>query len=217
MKGLFIKDLRYMLLQKSFFGLILVIGFALSLVMGDSYYFILGYLTFMGTILGIITSSMDDQANGMTFLFTLPISRKQYVTEKYLFSLLMMLLSCVISLVAVFLTRWIKHYDTPFSDIIFSALGCFACLLFFLSLMLPLTLKFGEERARLAYFITLGVFVVAMIPIVTLVNLLNATFTVPFISSIGVPVLATAGGLVVVLCLIISYRVSLRIIIHRDF
>lgn len=217
MKGLFLKDFRYLLLQKSFFGLIIVIGFALSLTMGDSYYFVLGYLTFMGAILGTISIGMDDQKNGMTFLFTLPISRKQYVTEKYLFSIFMMLLSCGISLLAVLFTRLIKHYTTPLPDIIITAFGCCACLLFFLSLMLPLTLKFGEERARLAYFITLGVFVVAMIPIVALINLLNATFTVPFTSSINIPVLAVAGCLAVALCLIISYRVSLCVITHRDF
>lgn len=217
MKGLFLKDFRYLLLQKSFFGLILIIGLALSLTMGDRYYFVLGYLTFMGSLLGFISITMDDQTNGMAFLFTLPISRKQYVTEKYIFSLLMMLLSCVISLLAVFLTRWLKHYTTPPSDIILAALGCCACFLFFLSLMLPLTLKFDEEHARLAYLITLGVFIVAMVPIMTLINFLNATFTVPFVSNISVLALAAIGCFVVALCLIVSYCVSLRIISHRDF
>ena len=109
MKGLFLKDFHYMLLQKSFLILILVIGFALSLTMSDGYYFVIGYLTFMGAILGTMSITMDDQKNGMSFLFTLPFSRKQYAAEKYLFSILTMLLFCVISLAAVFFTRWIKH------------------------------------------------------------------------------------------------------------
>lgn len=217
MKGLFLKDFHYMLLQKSFLILILVIGFALSLTMSDGYYFVIGYLTFMGAILGTMSITMDDQTNGMAFLFTLPISRKQYVTEKYLFSILVMLFSSGVSLAAVFLTRWIKHYTTPPSDIIFTALGCCACLIFFLSLMLPLTLKFNEERARLAYLIALGVFIVAMVPIVALINFLNATFTVPFVSSISVLTLAAIGCFVVALCLIVSYCVSLRVLNHRDF
>lgn len=217
MNGLLIKDLHYMLLQKSFFGLILIIGFALSLTMGDRYYFILVYLTFMGVILGFITITMDDQTNGMSFLFTLPISRKQYITEKYLFSVLMMLLFFVISLMVVFLTRWIKHYTTPPSEIFFAALGCCACLLFFLSLMLPLALKFGEERARLAYFIALGVFIVAMVPIVTMINFLDTHAILPFSRHLSTTTLVAIVCLIVALCLLISYCASLRIIKHRDF
>lgn len=217
MKGLFLKDFHYMLLQKSFLILILVIGFALSQTMSDGYYFVIGYLTFMGAILGTMSITMDDQRNGMSFLFTLPFSRKQYAAEKYLFSILTMLLFCGISLAAVFFTRWIKHYDTPFSDIIFTALGCCACILFFLALMLPLTLKFGEERARLAYFIALGVFIVAMVPIVALINLLNAHITLSFSMHLSTTALAVIVCLIVALCLLISYCVSLRIIRHRDF
>ena len=173
MKGLFLKDFHYMLLQKSFLILILVIGFALSLTMSDGYYFVIGYLTFMGAILGTMSITMDDQRNGMSFLFTLPFSCQQYAAEKYLFSILTMLLFCGISLLIVFLTRWIKHYDIPFSDIFFTAFGCFSCLFFFLALMLPLTLKFGEEHARLAYFITLGAFLIVMIPMIALINFLD--------------------------------------------
>lgn len=217
MKGLFLKDFRYVLTQKTFIILILIIGLALNMTMGDSYYFTLGYITFMGVILGVTTSSMDDQKNGMSFLFTLPISRKQYITEKYLFSILMMLLFCVISLLIVFLTRWIKHYDTPFSDIIFTAFGCFVCLFFFLGLMLPLTLKFGEERARLAYFITLGAFLIVMIPMVALINFLDTHTALSISFHFGTTALAAIVCLSVALCLLISYCVSLRIIRHRDF
>ena len=217
MKGLFLKDFRYLLLQKSFFGLILIFGLALSLTMGDRYYFVLGYLTFMGAILGFITITMDDQTNGMAFLFTLPISRKQYVQEKYLLSILVMLFSSGVSLAAVFLTRWIKHYTTPPSDIIFTALGCCACLIFFLSLMLPLTLKFGEERARLAYLISLGAFIVAIVPIITLINFLNTTHSFSLLWLISTEVWLMLGTFIILLCLVISYRISLRILEHRDF
>lgn len=217
MKGLFLKDFHYMLLQKSFLILILVIGFALSLTMSDGYYFVIGYLTFMGAILGTMSITMDDQKNGMSFLFTLPFSRKQYAAEKYLFSILTMLLFCVISLAAVFFTRWIKHYDTPFSDIIFTALGCCACILFFLALMLPLTLKFGEERARLAYFITLGAFLIVMIPMIALINFLDTHTALLLSLHFGIISLAITSCLLVALCLIVSYCVSLRIIRHRDF
>lgn len=217
MKGLFLKDFHYMLLQKSFLILILIIGFALSLTMSDGYYFVIGYLTFMGAILGTMSITMDDQKNGMSFLFTLPFSRQQYAAEKYLFSILTMLLFCGISLAAVFLTRWLKHYDTPFSEIIFTALGCCACILFFLALMLPLTLKFGEERARLAYFIALGVFIVAMVPIVALINFLDTHTALLLSLHFGIISLAITSCLLVALCLIVSYCVSLRIIRHRDF
>ena len=86
MKGLFIKDLRLMMMQKRFFIMILLIAISMVAVTGDIS-FIVGYLTFICPLFCISTISYDEFDNGYAFLFTLPIQKKDYVKEKYAFAL----------------------------------------------------------------------------------------------------------------------------------
>jgi len=49
--------------------------------------FIIAYITVMVGILTLTTISYDEFENGMGYLFMLPVSRREYVGEKYLFSI----------------------------------------------------------------------------------------------------------------------------------
>ena len=83
MRGLLQKDLC-LLVQRS---RILLVMIGVGILMGFSAdgSFVIGYLTMLCAILAISTISYDEFDNGNAFLFTLPISRKSYVVEKYVF------------------------------------------------------------------------------------------------------------------------------------
>ena len=85
MKGLWIKDLQYVYLQKYYFIMIVLLSIG-SFWSADPDFI----LTFFPAILSFFTQSSisyDELDHGYTFLFTLPISRKDYVIEKYRFML----------------------------------------------------------------------------------------------------------------------------------
>ena len=84
MKGLFVKDIELMKQQKQFFILVVVMGVILNLAGSGSSSFAAGYFTFVTAIFAITTISYDEFDNGLAFLMTLPVTRKQYVAEKYL-------------------------------------------------------------------------------------------------------------------------------------
>ena len=84
MKGLFVKDIELMKQQKQFFILVIVMGVILNLAGSGSVSFAIGYFTFVTAIFAITTISYDEFDNGLAFLMTLPVTRKQYVAEKYL-------------------------------------------------------------------------------------------------------------------------------------
>ena len=84
MKGLFVKDIELMKQQKQFFILVVVMGVILNLTGSGSVSFATGYFTFVTAIFAITTISYDEFDNGLAFLMTLPVTRKQYVAEKYL-------------------------------------------------------------------------------------------------------------------------------------
>ena len=84
MKGLFVKDIELMKQQKQYFILVIVMGVILNLAGSGSVSFAIGYFTFVTAIFAITTISYDEFDNGLAFLMTLPVTRKQYVAEKYL-------------------------------------------------------------------------------------------------------------------------------------
>ena len=87
MKALFIKDWKLLKNQGKMFGAVLVFYGLLAITdnsMGQS---ILGFFPFLFGFFTISTVSYDEYQHGMTYLLTLPIKRKTYVTEKYLFAM----------------------------------------------------------------------------------------------------------------------------------
>ena len=79
MKGLLIKDLKLMKNNgKNLLLVFLIIGTMMG-IMTKELYAAVGYVTFIFTLFTVSTISYDEYDNGYPFLFTLPITRRQYV------------------------------------------------------------------------------------------------------------------------------------------
>lgn len=217
MKALFIQDFRYMLTQKSFLVLIALVGIVLALTQNDNYIFVIGYLGFMGMITGMMSVTMDDQSNGLTFLFSLPIDRRVYVCEKYIFIVLMGISFSIFATALCLLFRMFAEYKAPLDEILATSLGTLFVMLLFVCFMLPLQLKFGAERARLASFIAIGLFFAAVIVAGLVVNFADALPFIQAFLSMSPVALAGIGAAFLIVCLRISYSASLRVILHREF
>lgn len=106
MKGLLVKDFKLMMLQKNFLLLILAIVIGM-MIFTDDVVFPLGFLSFVASLFTVSTISYDDFDNGNAFLFTLPITRNNYVIEKYFLGLLVggiaWILATVLGIVATVL------------------------------------------------------------------------------------------------------------------
>ena len=87
MKGLLIKDFKLLKNQKQFFLTVSMMGI-IFLVVSNNPDFVISYITIMISIFTLSTISYDQYNNGMAYLFTLPITRKEYVGEKYVFGLI---------------------------------------------------------------------------------------------------------------------------------
>lgn len=216
MKGLLLKDLRYMLTQKSFILLIVIIGFTLSLTQEDNELFVIGYLAFMGIVLGMTSITMDDQDHNLSFLFTLPLSRRSYVFEKYFFTFLMGALFCCIALAFALITRPFGDYQAPIDEILATTCGTLAGAFLFTNVLIPLQLKFGAERARIASFIAIGGFLSIIFIAALLINVADALPLLQAITSLDAPVLITIGCIILLLCLGVSIKFSLHIMTRKE-
>lgn len=92
MRGLLRKDWKLVKNQKQFFLTMGAIAL-FFLVLYDNPYFLVGYMTIVFSTFSVNTIAYDEADNGNAYLFTLPISRKIYVREKYFFGILLMVIT----------------------------------------------------------------------------------------------------------------------------
>lgn len=162
MKGLLIKDFKLLKGQKNFFMAIMAISI-IMIITSPGTSFPIGFLGLVGSLFSLSSISYDEFDNGNAFLFSLPITRKDYVLEKYIFGLISgmtsLLLGTVISLVAIGITK-----TGSFNEIFITAGSLFPTILLILSIMLPFILKFGGEKGSIAIIGVMGfIFVIGLL------------------------------------------------------
>ena len=141
MKGLFVKDIELMKQQKQFFILVVVMEVILNLAGSGSVSFATGYFTIVTAIFAITTISYDEFDNGLAFLMTLPVTRKQYVAEKYL-------LGAGLTAAAGVICKGVAELQGCLSETIIGSLIYIPLALLMLAVSLPLVIHFGAEKGR---------------------------------------------------------------------
>lgn len=217
MKGLFIKDLKLIKMQKNFFLTIPIIAIGLAFGTGN-FSFPLGFLPFVVSLFSLSTISYDEFDNGNAFLFTLPITRKEYVKEKYMLALFLgviaLLLGNLITLGVAFLKK-----ETITVDILWISLAILSTVTVVLSVMLPFHLKYGAEKARIAIIVTVGILFLAGAALAKIIKALNfdTTFILVKLSELHVGVLIAALAVITALFVLLSMRISTKIMEKKEF
>ena len=140
MKGLLIKDLLLMIKSKKVILFMLFIGIVGGI---NDISFATGYILMVLAILSLSTISYDEANHGLKTLFTLPISKSDYVKEKYLFSLI------IIGIGFVFVTILGCFSKSGFME----TLIILSTALFLLAISLPFQLKEGNEKGRIVLLV----------------------------------------------------------------
>lgn len=155
MKAMMIKDLNLLKGQKQFFGIVIIMV-ALFTAVQENIGFAITYVTIMFSILTTTTMTYDDAGNGMCCLLTLPVSRRQYVAEKYIFGILSGTCGLLGTSALTVLFMRIKGASYPWEELGAVMTACIFLIALVLSVTTPIQLKFGAEKSRMALF---GVFV----------------------------------------------------------
>lgn len=217
MKGMLIKDVKLMKNQMMFFIAIIFMSIAFS-AMWKNPFFAIGYATSLVSIFTISTISYDDYENGMAYLFTLPISRRDYVKEKYLFGISSTFLALVAAAAIAFGIGAVQKIEFSMDEFVSVAAMSLVMASFILAFSLPVQLKFGAERSRVALLLVMGIAV------------LIGFLTVKATEAAGVDLEAVLDGLfqdslartfiilvlIGVVLLAISYQISVRIMEKKE-
>lgn len=217
MKGLLVKDFKLIKLQKNLFIVIIAIAIGFAVIY-DSPTFILGYLTFVVSMFTLSTITYDEFDNGNAFLFTLPISRKSYVVEKYGFSFLVGTGSWFLAVLLTVAFSLIKP-TVPILEVVMTAIMIFPVMLIIYAVMIPFQLKFGGEKGRIAMVGAVGLlfiigFVVVKIAEIFGIDLLNIINTLP---TLNMGILVASTVVIAVIIFVVSMRISISIMNKKEF
>ena len=217
MKGLLIKDFMLMKTQINFFLIIAFLSVCMTAFQEDTS-FIISYLTFIGAIFSLTTISYDEFDNGNVFLFSLPISRKGYVAEKYGFGLLVGGGSWLLSLLLAMIAGAAKN-TLQIKDLILTALMILPVMLVILAVTLPFYFKFGGEMGRIAIIAGVGLLFAAGFLIVKAANAMNIDLIsiINHLSGADMGILAAAALVVSGFLLLLSCRISMSIMDRKEF
>lgn len=219
MIGLLIKDWKLLKNQGRYFFSILTIAMV-CLIMGSVEYapFATSYITFLFAYFTLSTISYDEYDNGMGFLLTLPVSRRTYVSEKYLLTVFLTggawLLSVGINLIFLFS---LDRSGDAFWEMLCMEPVFLPVVLAFLSVSLPLFLKFGPEKGRVVSFgiigiATLAAFILLKMGIgISKMKVLDSVLLGQPLLILGICILSSA------LFVGISYVISVKLMMKKEF
>lgn len=218
MKGLLVKDFRLMKGQKNFLVLLFImIAFVFISDMDASFF--MGYLPFLLMIAAMSTITYDEFDNGMAFLMVLPISRKLYVQEKYLFGGVLGFTGLASAFVLFLISEINKGSSMTFTQYVLLFLCFLAFVILFLCLMIPIQLKFGSEKGRIVLFI-IFFGIIGMVYLVSkITDKIPAQVIEVFrgIQKLPFGILAALAVGIYILALFISLKISLGIMEKKEW
>lgn len=218
MRGLYVKDIHLLAKQKLFFlaTIFITVMNAYNL---ENIVVVPALMLFFSLMLIFTTITFDEMNHGLTFLFTLPISRRKYVAEKYSLALLGSVVALLFSVGIVLILAALQGRNVDLHNFGLVLLTLFIASSIYTSLLLPIYFKFDEGRSRM-----IVVFVMAIIFFFTflggkIIDRLGIDLNVLLLRLSEVPM----WGLLVtwtILALVagsISYFVSLKIVKAKEF
>lgn len=217
MTGLIIKDLQLLKAQKLLFLAFFATSIYMQLFM-DNASFVIGYMTFCGYMAVLNTISYDEYDNGNSFLFSLPISRKGYVLEKYTLGFIIGGSAWLLAVVVSAVISIAKHSFSA-KDLVPIAIMYLALLAILMAIMLPIQLKFGSEKRFFVIFIIFGlVLIIAGIAFgITHLLKIDLDSVLSRLSAVSGEILASAIIVIALLALLLSYRISVGIMNKKEF
>ncbi len=163
MSGLLAKDLALMKQRGKIMLFLVAWGILMTFIMEDAA-FVVGWIVMIAAITSISTISYDEYDNCMPFLMTLPVTRRDYAVEKYLFSAAVGAVFWLIALVIVIVSSLVRGSVFSPAEELPGMVLFLGVLLAILALCIPPQLKWGAEKGRIMMLLIFGVvFVVSLL------------------------------------------------------
>lgn len=151
MKALLMKDLRTLKNERRLWVSIIGVSVLFG-VLFQNWYFMMGYIMFGLSMIARTMYQYDVADQGIVYLMTLPITRKEYVKEKYLLSLMSICIGGILSMILTKIGMLFTPDQADSNQEIFSAfLGILAVALVLQAIIFPVELKYDVSKSRIIF------------------------------------------------------------------
>ena len=217
-KGLMIKDLRLIFSQMKLF-LIIIVVWAIFMTVSLKGALSVGYIALMFSFITLSTFNYDEAEKGMSYLFTLPIGRKDYIKEKYLLGLMIIVVPELIATLLTCILCVMTNAEREFLDYLFSSIITIPAAIVLLVLEIPLYIKFGQEKRRIVTMISIGIMAVCFGMFRSLYEIAgkNNVESIHGIFNMNSWPLILLLMLTVIVLTIISYKISCFFMERKEF
>lgn len=215
MSGLFEKDLRLLCQNRQTLVLFLMMAGFLGLTQNGT--FVLGYLSFTFSILLTSTISYDEMDQGFEFLMTLPVTPRTYVKEKYGFCTVGVIFSVVLSGIIYLAAKGIHGEQILLGEELLTVLIFVPIVWCVIAIMVPIQLKFGAEKGRIAIFMVYGGSAFLLYFVLKCIGEGSVKLMANYLNQLKPEVLLLGGFLLSGLVLGISYGISRRIMERKEY
>ena len=151
-------------------------------------------------------------------LFSLPIDKKIYVEEKFVYGIMLSFTTLVLSTILACIVEVIND-GTLTNENVVTALAYFPIILLLISFMIPLQLKYGGEKARIAMIGVFAVLALLGYGIYKVVSIMNVNM-MPLLQSLTTMNIYVLIGLClfvsIVLCFV-SMKISISVMKKKEF
>ena len=219
MKGLFIKDLELLKGNAKILVAVVLMAVFFMYTSATDVTFVMYYVTMMCGFLVLSTMSYDDFDNGMAYLMTLPVPRKTYVREKYVFGLGCVGAGWVVSALLSLAAKVIRNPAMEWGEWMISLFGTILAFGLIIAVMIPVQLKFGSENMRIVLLaVMLGIFAIGYLIYRVCKNFgVDFSGAIRFLDSLHAGVIIAAILVIAAILLAVSLKISERILENKEY
>lgn len=214
MKGQLTKDFALLMQRKKTFVILAIWAVVMCFTIENGGGFMMGWLCVITSMFAVSSISYDEYDNCFPFLMSLPVDRKLYVTEKYLFGFLCGFAAWLFAAIVLFVQAAAGGSLADFGEEMLFALLSIPIYMLLIALNLPLVFKFGTEKGRI-YLLIVGALV--FLGVYLAVKLLKIKLSLDFLNELSVGLVIGAFYAAIALITAISFALSLNIMRKKEF
>lgn len=193
-------------------------------VLFQNWYFMMGYIMFGLSMIARTMYQYDVADQGIVYLMTLPITRKEYVKEKYLLSLMSICIGGVLSMILTKIGMLFTPDQADSNQEIFSAfLGILAVALVLQAIIFPVELKYDVSKSRIIILLLVMGIIILFTAFDMLIGAILVAFITIFVDAFGGIFIQHFLGTVLLSAVVVgmiyfsSYRKSVKIMGQKEF
>lgn len=223
MKALLMKDLRTLKNERRLWVSIIGVSVLFG-VLFQNWYFMMGYIMFGLSMIARTMYQYDVADQGIVYLMTLPITRKEYVKEKYLLSLMSICIGGILSMILTKIGMLFTPDQADSNQEIFSAfLGILAVALVLQAIIFPVELKYDVSKSRIIILLLVMGIIILFTAFDLLIGAILVAFITIFVDAFGGIFIQHFLGTVLLSAVVVgmiyfsSYRKSVKIMGQKEF